>query len=103
MKTIVSLLFLISAYSFPQQVANWNNYSDMKNVSSVFGLPGSFIAASNGGGFQYFFSQNDFKKFTKADGLSGIELISVTVDKYGKIWFGSSTGVIDVIDPENGT
>lgn len=103
MKTIVSLILFFSVYIFPQQVANWNNHSDMKNVNSVTGQSGSFIAASGGGGFQYFFSQQDYKKFTKADGLTGIELISVTVDKTGKIWFGSSTGNIDVLDLQNGT
>ncbi|MFO7526812.1 MAG: two-component regulator propeller domain-containing protein [Ignavibacteriaceae bacterium] len=102
MKNIVSLICLFTAFSFPQQFTNWSNYSDMKQVQSVFASQNTFYAASSGGGFSYNFSESIYQKFNKADGLTGIELTSVTEDRYGKIWFGSSTGVIDIVNPDNG-
>ncbi len=102
MKTIVSLLLLFATFSFPQQFTNWQNYTDMKDVKSVFSSANSFWAASTGGGFNFNFTQNSFLRLNKADGLTGIELTSVTIDKYGKVWFGSNAGVIDIYNPETG-
>jgi hypothetical protein len=102
MKTIVSLILFFSTLTFSQQFTNWLNYTDMKGVNSVFSGDNYFWAASGGGGFNYDFGQGSFKNLNKADGLSGIELTSVTVDQYGKAWFGSNSGIIDVYNPETG-
>ncbi|MCJ7553858.1 MAG: hypothetical protein MUO34_08230, partial [Ignavibacteriaceae bacterium] len=102
MKTIVSLLLLFATFSFPQQFTNWRNYTDMKDVKSVSSSANSFWAASTGGGFNFNFIQNSFLRLNKADGLTGIELTSVTIDKYGKVWLGSNAGVIDIYNPETG-
>ncbi len=102
MKIIVSLVILFAASASPQQFTNWHNYTDMKDVKTVFADVNSFLAATTGGGFEYNFSQQAYSRFNKADGLSGIELASVTKDRYGKIWFGSNSGIIDVYNPETG-
>lgn len=101
MKTIVSL-FLFASITLPQQYTNWINYTDMKDVKSLFASGNTILAATTGGGFEYHISNRSYNKFNKADGLTGIELTAVTQDKYGKIWFGSNTGVIDIYDPETG-
>lgn len=103
MKTIVSLFCFLTAFAFPQQFTNWSNHSDMKQVNALFVSENSLYAASSGGGFSYNFLNDDYQKYNKADGLTGIELTAVGRDKYGKIWFGSSTGVIDVLNPETGS
>lgn len=102
MKTIVSLIIISSSLIFPQQFTNWINYTDMKEVKSVFTSGNTFVAASTGGGFEYNISNQSYQRFNKADGLTGIELTAVTKDQYGKIWFGSNSGVIDVYDPLSG-
>jgi len=103
MKTIVSLIIIYSSLISPQQFTNWINYTDMKDVKSVFASGNTFVAASTGGGFGYNISDQSYQKFNKADGLTGIELTAVTKDQYGKIWFGSNSGVIDVYDPLTGS
>jgi ligand-binding sensor domain-containing protein len=75
----------------------------MKFVSAVTSSENSIWAASSGGGFNFNADQNSFFKLTKAEGLSGIELTAITIDKYNKIWFGSNSGVIDVYNPETGS
>lgn len=101
MKTIVSL-FLFASFTLSQQFTNWINYTDMKDVKSVFASGIKILAATSGGGFEYNISNQSYYKFNKADGLTGIELTAVTQDKYGKIWFGSNNGVIDIYDTETG-
>ena len=101
MKTIVSL-FIFASVTLSQQYTNWINYTDMKDVKSVFASGNSFVAATAGGGFEYHISNQFFNKFNKANGLTGIELTAVTKDKYDKIWFGSNNGVIDIFDPATG-
>lgn len=103
MKTIVSLMLFFTVLSFPQQFTNWRNFTDMKDVRSVSANDNFLWAASTGGGFKLNFNNNSFQKLNKADGLNGIELTSVAVDNYGKVWFGSNTGVIDIFDPEKGS
>jgi ligand-binding sensor domain-containing protein len=105
MKKIFFLLFVISLSPilYSQIAKNWKNYSDMKNVKSIHAAGTNIWAASDGGGFSYDLATNSFKTFNKADGLNGISLTSVTIDNYGKIWFGSGNGILDVYNPAENT
>ncbi len=102
MKKISFILFLIafSTSLFSQVATNWKNYSDMKNIESIAVSDSAIIGATDGGGFLYNISTNSSKTFHKTDGLNGVSLTSVTTDNFGKVWFGSSSGVIDVYNPE---
>jgi len=72
----------------------------MKNVRAI-DLNGNTIwAATSGGVFSYDGSINSYKKLSKVDGLNGVSITAAAIDKYGKIWFGSSDGIIDVYDPQ---
>ena len=98
-KIIFLIVTLYSLYSFPQQVTNWKNYTDMKRVSDV-NFSGSVIwAATDGGAFNYSLQDNSFIVLSKADGLQGISLTSLTLDNLGNVWFGSTSGVIDIYNP----
>lgn len=71
----------------------------MKQINSLQSLENGIWAATGGGGFYYDFLEASYKKFTKADGLFSTSLTAVCVDNYGKIWFGSSSGALNVFDP----
>lgn len=96
---ILVIVLLLSNSNFTQNFRNWKNYNDLKQVQFVDSKNGIFWAATSGGAFQYIKSENKFKFITKAEGLSGASITALTIDKYGKIWFGSSDGTIDVYDP----
>jgi ligand-binding sensor domain-containing protein len=100
-KMIFLFVILISFSAFPQRVTNWKNYTDMKNVSDVHFSDNEIWAANDGGAFKYSLTDNSFKLLSKADGLQGISLTSITVDNSGNIWFGSSGGVIDIYNDSN--
>ncbi|MHB8579218.1 MAG: type IX secretion system anionic LPS delivery protein PorZ [Ignavibacteriaceae bacterium] len=101
MKKILGILLLISVavQIEAQQVFNWQNYTDMKNVQSITTSGNGVWAATTGGAFFYNAVADSFKTLHKTDGLFGISLSAVTVDKYGKVWFGSNDGSISVYNP----
>ena len=103
MKNIVSIILLLSliTFSYPQQQSNWHNYADMKSTKSIIATSDGIWAASKGGAFFYNISDSSFKTFSKVEGLIGNDLISIDVDIYNKVWFGSANGMIDVYDPQN--
>ncbi len=99
------ILFLAGYTSllFSQQFSGWQNFTDMKNVKSLYADGNLIWAASDGGVFSYNIDKSSYSKFVKVDGLNGVLINAVTVDKYGKVWFGSSNGIIDVYDPQSKT
>lgn len=100
-KLFFTLLIFYSIQIFPQIFSDWRNYSDMKSIKSVVTSGSELWAASSGGVFSYNFQSSEYKTFGKAEGLFGTNVNAIAIDTYGKIWFGSSTGLIDVYNPEN--
>ena len=92
---------LASVIIYPQQFTNWKNHTDMKDVRNVHTLSNGVWAATGGGAFLYSGSSNSFTSLNKAEGLKGIDLTTVTLDKSGNVWFGSANGTIDVFNPGN--
>lgn len=104
MKITIKALFLIFIISFAgkaQLVEGWKTFTDMKQVRFFSISENIFWAATSGGAFQYNSTTNEYKIFTKTDGLNGSPLTTLTNDNDGKIWFGSQNGIIDVYDPNN--
>ncbi len=101
MKNFLSVLFIlcISYSAAAQEASNWKNYTNMNSISAISSSGNEIWAATSGGGFSYNPAYNSYVTLHKADGLNGINLTAVTVDKYGKIWFGSAEGIIDVYNP----
>lgn len=81
-----------------QQFTNWQNYTALKNVRDIIIADNSFWSAANGGAFQFSNSTNQFITLHKSEGLKGISLSSVIIDKVGRTWFGSTEGIIDIYD-----
>ncbi len=103
MKNIIVILF-VSIYSisiYSQQPTNWKNYTNMKQVNSIQAVHNGVWAATGGGGFFYDTFLDEYKKITKTEGLFSTSLTAVCVDTYGKIWFGSNSGALNVYDQQN--
>jgi len=101
MKIISVFLFatIFSAILYSQQPTNWKNYTDMKQVNSIQANNNGVWAATGGGGFFYDIALDDYTKLTKTDGLFSTSLTATCVDNYGKVWFGSSSGALNISDP----
>ena len=96
-KVFLFVCFLLTSI-FPQQFTNWKNFANMKAVADVHFSGGNIWAATDGGVFKFSPADNSFRTLTKADGLQGITLTSITSDPNGRIWFGSNRGILDVFD-----
>jgi len=75
----------------------------MKQVTSIHASENGVWAASGGGGFFYNTSSNGYQKLTKTDGLFSTSLTATCVDENEKVWFGSSSGALNVFDPNDGS
>jgi ligand-binding sensor domain-containing protein len=98
---ILFFLFIVPSLiiSTPaQQFTNWQNYTALKNVRDITIADNSFWSAANGGAFQFSNSTGQFITLHKSEGLKGISLSSVIIDKAGRTWFGSTEGIIDIYD-----
>src|SRR5690554_3829319 len=100
MLLVIILLALISLPHYSQQITEWQNYTDLKNVKAVDIVNNTIWAGADGGVFSYDILSNSFAKFSKTEGLNGVSVTSAAIDKYGKAWFGSSNGIIDAYNPE---
>jgi len=89
---------IIISTASAQQFTNWQNYTALKNVSDITIIDNGFWCSANGGAFQYSRTTNQFYTIHKSDGLEGNALTSVTEDKFGRTWFGSIEGIIDIYD-----
>lgn len=103
MKKILISLFASTflATALPQQLTNWQNYTDMKQVKSIQSNQNGVWAATGGGGFYYNSLLNEYTRLTKTEGLFSTSLTAVCVDNYGKIWFGGSAGDLNVYNPND--
>jgi ligand-binding sensor domain-containing protein len=73
----------------------------MKQVNSVQAIDNGVWAATGGGGFIYDAKLDSYKSLTKTDGLFSTSLTATCVDNHEKVWFGGSSGDLNVYDPDD--
>jgi hypothetical protein len=97
---LIIVPILISTIS-AQQFTNWQNYTALKNVTDIAIINDGFWSTASGGSFQYSNTTNQFYTLHKSDGLEGNSLTSVIEDKFGRTWFGSIEGIIDIYSTDD--
>jgi ligand-binding sensor domain-containing protein len=98
MKKIIFSILILTLTVNSQIASNWQNYSDLKDIRDFIFTESGIWSASSGGAFEYNFSEKDFSTYGKAEGLIGNDLNAITIDTKNKIWFGSKSGMIDVLN-----
>jgi hypothetical protein len=93
------VLLLLTHAVYAQEAYNWKTLSSKKAVNDAVQVGSTIWAATSGGAFSYNLNTGTYFTLSRTDGLRGVILQAVAVDKYGKIWFGSQDGVIDVYNP----
>ncbi|MGE5437390.1 MAG: two-component regulator propeller domain-containing protein, partial [Syntrophothermus sp.] len=103
-KNLLLLIFLlIDVNIYSQGLTNWQTFTNQNNIKSFIVGDNAIWAATSGGAFKFDFNTNTYTSYHKSEGLNGINLTSVVQDNYGKIWFGSTEGLIDVFNPSTGS
>ncbi len=84
-------------------VGTWKNFTSMKEVRSLVRQGSTFWAATSGGLFGWDAAKDSYQLFTNAEGLQSTDLTAVGIDAEGGIWTGTSTGIIHVYSPQDGS
>ncbi|MCB0701197.1 MAG: hypothetical protein KDC55_00685 [Ignavibacteriae bacterium] len=94
---IVVSLCAINLYSQEIQLTNWEAYTSMYNVNSLYQFENKVYAATSGGVYFADLNSNEIQQFTNVTGLSRIDAKYITYQKESnKVFVGYNDGVFDI-------
>lgn len=83
--------------------AEWSVYTSMREINALVQHRGQVWAATSGGVLKFDQETETYDRFTRLDGLAGNRVLSVAVDAYGHLWFGTDGRGLSRFRPEQGT
>ena len=87
----------------PVPPGTWQSYPAMRQVQAVASGGGELWTGTDGGVFRYDPASGEIRRFTTVDGLSGVDVRTLTFDaERGAVWVGYPNGVLDRIDAASG-
>ena len=69
--------------------SEWSALTSMQQINGVLATGDWIWAATQGGAMRFDTSSREYTRFTRLDGLAGNNLLSVTQDARGDLWFGT--------------
>jgi ligand-binding sensor domain-containing protein len=84
-------------------VGTWKNFTSLKDVKDIAQSGDTVWAATSGGLFSWNEGASTYRIFTNAEGLQNIDLTAIGIDRLGDIWTGTSTGVLHILSPTDGS
>jgi sugar lactone lactonase YvrE len=99
---IVLTVLLTGGVQLQAAVGTWRSHTSMSEVRDIARIGNAYWAASGGGLFEWIEGTTEYRRYTNSDGLLGNDLTAVGVDAAGKVWSGTSGGVIHVLSPSDG-
>ena len=80
---------------------DWAAFTSMRQVNQLYiDASGDVWSATNGGALHFDVETQEYRRFTRVDGLPGNSLLAVTGDDRGHIWFGSDRQGLSRFRPE---
>jgi len=87
---IVVLLSSLAALPGQAEVGDWETYTNANFIQQVLIVQDNLWCATSGGVLRLDTSNSTIDKFTNVDGLGWIDVFSLSVDRLGKLWFGTN-------------
>ena len=106
---LVAALALAGPLSAPgtaqdRKEGDWAAFTSMRRINQLHVDAGGGVwSATNGGALYFDPDTQEYRRFTRVDGLPGNSLLAVTGDDRGHIWFGSDRQGLSRFRPENNT
>jgi len=97
--SVLLLIICLTQISYAQLIMGIKSYTDKKKVREALITGGIFWSATEGGLFSFNPADSSYVTYTKADGLSDASLTTIALDNNNKLWVGTPSGIINVINP----
>jgi len=97
---IISIFLILTNFSSAQN-SKWENFTDLKNITSLSTdtITNKIYCASSGGLFVVDLSTGEVTgKYTNLNGLISNELTSLTIDNKERLWIGATDGSISILN-----
>ena len=96
---MVCLLLLLASHTGQAGVGDWKTYANANYIRQVLIVDDHLWSATSGGVLQLHTGDAEIDKFTNVDGLGWIDVLSLSVDRLGKLWFGTNGGGVSTYRP----
>ena len=93
------LLLILSTFPGQAEVGDWETYTNANFIQQVLLVQGDLWCATQGGVLRLHTEDASIDKFTNVDGLGWIDVLSLNVDRMGKLWFGTNGGGVSTYRP----
>ena len=80
--------------------ADWAAFTSTKEINSVLVDSGGVWTATNGGVLRFDLATQNYKRFTRLNGLAGNKVFSAAVDDRGHVWFGTDQKGLSRLRPD---
>jgi ligand-binding sensor domain-containing protein len=96
-------VLLLGSASGPSHAAvgDWTTYTNANFIRQVQIVHEDLWCATSGGVLQLHTTDGTVAKYTNVDGLGWVDVLSLSVDRVGKLWFGTNGGGVSTYYPED--
>ena len=96
---ILILLQMTAAASGQAEVGDWMTYTNTNFIRQIEIVNNDLWCATSGGVLRIQTAAGTTDKYTNVNGLGCIDVLSLSVDRVGKLWFGTNGGGVSTYHP----
>ena len=82
-------LLLASGSIAQEKFEEWSAFTSMKTINQVLVYDNKIWTATSGGVLLYNPTTGEYVRFTTLEGLASNQVLSMTADRHGNLWFGT--------------
>jgi ligand-binding sensor domain-containing protein len=96
---VISVLLIMIAVPVQAEVGDWKTYTNSNFIQQMLIVQDDLWCATSGGILRLQTGDGAIDKFTNVDGLGWIDVLSLSADRLGKLWFGTNGGGVSTYRP----
>ena len=102
MKSLISLLILLTPLVSFGAVGNWQTFTNSSEIHNFTIADSILWSATNGGILRVNTITGDYEKYTNTEGLAQINVVTVAHDPNDRIWVAMPDGLLQILDVASG-
>jgi len=98
--SLICTLFVFAVVGLPAcaEVGDWFSYTNANFIQDLHVLEEGLWCATSGGILNLNTQNSAIRKFTNVDGLSHVDVLTMSLDRRQKLWFGTNGGGVSRYD-----